>query len=508
MAKPESQRLARGVLVVAATFAVAELFATALGPYGYFIDELYYLACAKRLAFGYVDHPPLSIAILRVTTALFGSSMVAIRLPAVAAMVGTILISAGIAKRLGGGAFAQTLAALATACAPFSLIYASFYSMNAFEALVWSAVLLLLIEIRAGGAPQTWLEIGLLAGLGLENKHTTGAFLAAAAVGVLASPLRAELKSRWPWLAMLIAIGLIAPNLAWQIDSGFPSREFYAAAQAAKNVPTSPLAAIGNQLKIAGPGAFFLWPLGAIWLLASRQGKRWRFAGVTFLLLFVMMIASGSSRPDRIAGIYPLLFAAGAVALESWAAERRLMRWSASVLVGAGGAFVAPVALPCLPFPTAARYAQATGLVPQIERGKTSPLPQPLADRTGWPDLAADVQRVYDALPEADKAGARILCSSYGTAGALELLGVRGGLPPVIATHNGYWSWGPGETAPTVVITVGVGQRVREALLEGDELAATHRCDYCMSWRNDMDIRVGRPKQPWAAAWPAVKHFE
>jgi hypothetical protein len=58
------------------------------------------------------------------------------------------------------------------------------------------------------------------------------------------------------------------------------------------------------------------------------------------------------------------------------------------------------------------------------------------------------------------------------------------------------------------VITVGVGQRVREALLEGDELAATHRCDYCMSWRNDMDIRVGRPKQPWAAAWPAVKHFE
>jgi hypothetical protein len=186
-------------------------------------------------------------------------------------------------------------------------------------------------------------------------------------------------------------------------------------------VPTSPLAAIGNQLKIAGPGAFFLWPLGAIWLLASRQGKRWRFAGVTFLLLFVMMIASGSSRPDRIAGIYPLLFAAGAVALESWAAERRLMRWAPRCssarrrLRRASGAAVSAV-------PTAARYAQATGLVPQIERGKTSPLPQPLADRTGGLSRGRCAARIRRA--SRGRQGRRPHpCSSYGTAGALELLG-------------------------------------------------------------------------------------
>src|SRR5687768_11274724 len=32
--------------------------------YSIFRDELYYLACADHLAWGYVDHPPLSIAVL------------------------------------------------------------------------------------------------------------------------------------------------------------------------------------------------------------------------------------------------------------------------------------------------------------------------------------------------------------------------------------------------------------------------------------------------------------
>ena len=52
------------------------------GAYGIFIDELYYVSCAKRLAWGYVDHPPLAPFLLRGALAIFGDSIVALRVPA------------------------------------------------------------------------------------------------------------------------------------------------------------------------------------------------------------------------------------------------------------------------------------------------------------------------------------------------------------------------------------------------------------------------------------------
>ena len=71
-----------GLALAAAKLAVQLL---ALRPYGYFRDELYYLACSDHLAWGYVDHPPLSIAVLRIWRGVFGDSLVAIRLfPALA----------------------------------------------------------------------------------------------------------------------------------------------------------------------------------------------------------------------------------------------------------------------------------------------------------------------------------------------------------------------------------------------------------------------------------------
>src|SRR6266487_4171177 len=50
------------------------------GRYGYFRDELYYIACGRHLAFGYVDQPPLSILLLRLSQLLLGDSLFAIRL--------------------------------------------------------------------------------------------------------------------------------------------------------------------------------------------------------------------------------------------------------------------------------------------------------------------------------------------------------------------------------------------------------------------------------------------
>src|SRR5438132_7336649 len=80
------------------------------GRYGYFRDELYYIACARHLDFGYVDLPPLSALLLRIEMILFGSSLFALRIfPALASAL-TIALTGMLARELGGRRWAITLA--------------------------------------------------------------------------------------------------------------------------------------------------------------------------------------------------------------------------------------------------------------------------------------------------------------------------------------------------------------------------------------------------------------
>src|SRR6185295_3734774 len=171
----------RSAVALVAGFIIVLLLATVFGPYGWFIDELYYLACAKRLAWGYVDHPPLSIAVLALVRGLAGEAMWAVRLPANLAVGATALVAALLARRLGGGAFAQSLAALCVCASPLAMVLGSFFSMNAFELLLWPAAALLLARLQESDEPRWWVPFGILMGLGLLNKHTSVLFMGAVA---------------------------------------------------------------------------------------------------------------------------------------------------------------------------------------------------------------------------------------------------------------------------------------------------------------------------------------
>ena len=108
-------------LVLAIALAKLVLNVAFHGQYGYFRDELYYLACSDHLDWGFVDQPPLSIAILKLTRMLAGDSLFAIRFPAALAGAATVVITGLMARRLGGGRFAQVLAALSIALSPVVL---------------------------------------------------------------------------------------------------------------------------------------------------------------------------------------------------------------------------------------------------------------------------------------------------------------------------------------------------------------------------------------------------
>lgn len=319
-------RLAVAAVALAAGFGLVLLGASVFGPYGWFIDELYYLACARRLDWGYVDHPPLSIFLLRGETALFGASVPAIRLLPALAGAALAFLTGHLARRFGGGAFAETLAALATLAPPIFLVFFGFFSMNAFEPVLWTVAVLALVGLVESGDSRRWMWFGLVAGLGLLNKHTMVLLGVGVFAGLLLTPERRHLASRWPWLAGLLAFAILLPNLVWQVQHGWPSLEFYRNADLYKNIPTPPLAGLVNQVLFMNPLTLPLWLAGLAFLLAARDLRRYRFLAWTYLVLLALVLASRVSRPDRIAGIYPVPFAAGAVAVER-AAARGGWRW-------------------------------------------------------------------------------------------------------------------------------------------------------------------------------------
>jgi hypothetical protein len=498
---------------LAAAAFLLEFIPNLSGGYGYFIDEFYYIACAKRLALGYVDHPPLAPLLLRLNGAILGYSIPAVRLLPALAAAATVIISVMMVRRLGGGRCAEITVTLAALTAPGFQIMFGMFTMNCFEIVIWAGCALLILVIVQEERPELWILFGLLAGAGLQNKHTMVLFGAGAAVGLVMTPARKHLASKWFWLGAGIASLITLPNIAWQIANGWPSLEFYRMATLYKNIPTSPLKGLANQLLFMNPLTLPLWGGGLYFFLLNRQGKPVRIIGWIFLTLLLLTLAARSSRPDRIAGGYPMLFAGGAVLLERLSARQALhwARWVLIALIAAGGALLCPIGLPILPPETLARYSAVLNVVPQIERGggKTALLPQWFADRFGWEELVGQVADIYRRLPPEDQARTTIFAPSYGHAGAIELLGQRMHLPQVLCGHNNYYLWGIGADFRGVAIVIGSNERDLRDHFDQVVNAGIYTCNYCIRWRNNMPIFVARGARfSLREAWPGMKHFE
>ena len=516
----ELKRLSPGTVAVplgvAAAAAVLQLGATLVGQlhgYGYFIDELYYIACARRLSFGYVDHPPLAPAILRMNLALFGDSLVALRIPSAVAGALTALTTGWLAARLGAGRFGQALAAICAVVPPLFLVIFNFFSMNSFEILLWTAMLLVVVLMVERNEPRLWVVFGALSGIALENKHT----VVLLAVGILAGlGLTAERKllfTKWLFVGGALAFLLFLPNLLWQVGNEFPSLEFYRNATVFKNRPLPPLQVVWNQVLFMSPVTLPVWAAGIYFCL--RRRPELRFLAIAYLLLLGSLVLSQSSRPDRIAGLYPALFACGSVAIERFVRSRPA-RALVLTAVLAGSALLAGISLPVLPPESVSRFVGFLGVDTQIERGagKRAELPQWLADRFGWEELVDPLTTVFLSLSEEERARAVILAPSYGHAGALELFG-RGRLPPVMSPHNTYHLWGRDDVRRLeggVLISIGYDAEDIGAMYESIEQVAVYDCDYCMTWRDEMPIFLARGLKiagsELGPAWEAAKHYE
>src|SRR5213082_1246391 len=254
---------ADAILIILFSVVALVVHLLTIGRYGYFRDELYYIACGRHLAFGYVDQPPLSILLLRLSQILLGNSLFMIRLLPALAGAATVAITGLIARELGGRAWAIALSCAGSLCALFNLAVGNFFSMNAFEPLFWMGCVYLLVRIINGGSPTLWLWFGVLVGLGLENKHSTAFFGVGIFIALLLTPERRHFAEKWIWFGGLIAFAIALPNILWQAQHHWPTYELLNnISHSNKNVALSPVQFIVQQVVFMNPGTLLLWLAG------------------------------------------------------------------------------------------------------------------------------------------------------------------------------------------------------------------------------------------------------
>jgi hypothetical protein len=480
------------------------------GRYGIFRDELYYLACAEHLDFGYVDQPPLIAFVSWIARHLFGDSLVGLRLLPAAAGAATVWLTGKLAREMGGSVFAQTLAALAVMAAPIFLLFHHWLTMNAFEPLIWVGCAWCIVRATNQGDPRYWLWFGLLIGLGMENKYTTGFFALAVFVALLLTPQRRFLSNGWIWIGAFCSLLIFLPNLIWLIRHDFPFLELMRNIRGSgRDVVRGPVAFIADQAMLLNPILFPLWLGGLCWLFLNRDGSRYRILGWIYTLMLVAFIAL-KGKDYYLSAAYPMLFAAGAVAFENITRERG--RWSRVIyvcLIMAATCFLAPIVAPVLRVATYVRYQKAIGFEPpKAENQPTGPLPQYFADEFGWEEMAREVARVYHELPPEQRAATAIFANSYGQAGAIDFFGKKYGLPKAISNHQNYWYWGPRDYTGESVIVLGsdgTGDREHFASVE-----AAGRTYHPYSRRDEhFEIFVCRDlNTTLQAVWPKTKKWD
>jgi len=497
------------VAIIAAVKLALHLYAGR--GYGFFVDELYYMACARHLAWGYVDQPPLIALAAWLERTLLGDSLSAIRLLPAISGAAKVLLTGLLARELGGGRFAQTLSALCVLLAPGMMALDHFLSMNTFEPLFWLGCACVVARMVRSGNTRLWLWFGVLAGVGLENKYSMAIFGFGLVAGLLLTQQRRLLRTRWLWIGGAVAFLLFLPNLLWNVHYHFPFLELQEnIRRSGRNVPLPPVKFLLEEGLAMLPLSVPIW-LGGLWFFFARpDGKPFRFLGWAWLVtaIVIMML---DPRIYYLFPAFPVLFAGGGVVWEHWLG-RPHWGWVKpvySTLMVLMGALIAPTVIPLLPPETYIRYAEATHLQqPRIETHRLGPLPQLFADQFGWQEMAATVAGVYNSLPADVRPRTAIFGQVYGQAGALDLYGPRYGLPPAISGHQSYFLWGPRGYTGESMIVLDDNRETLERLFTSVRKAARVSHPYSMPYEHFDVYYCQGMKIPMSELWPKIKKWD
>jgi 4-amino-4-deoxy-L-arabinose transferase-like glycosyltransferase len=474
------------------------------GQYGFHRDELDFIMNARHLDWGYVSYPPITPFFARIGLELFGESVRGLRvLPAIAQGIAMVL-GGLMARDMGGRRNAQLMTAFAVFIAPVSLMGGTVIMYFSFDYLWWVLVAFFLVRLLATDDPRYWLGIGAGIGLGMMTKYTMAFWVIGLIAGILLTPARKYLRSKWLYLGAALAILICLPNLIWQYQHNFIALDYLSAIHARDIQWGRADDFLTNQLiETTNPFSLPLWTVGLSLCLFSASMKRFRTLGWMFVVTFMLFLVS-KGRSYYTAASYVMLLAAGAVWFEKWL-ERRSEKtrklgssllWGALVIGSLIGIIlmkpIAPINSPLWDF--------------------TSSVNEEVIEMVGWQDLTAQVAEIYQSIPETDKPRTVILVGNYGEAGALDLYGKQYGLPLIISGGNSMWYRGYGNPEPETVIVVGFESAYAHNCFNSCKPVGVVKNSYNV--RNEESSRhtslfiCNQPRRPWSDMWQQMKWYQ
>ncbi|MEC3952501.1 glycosyltransferase family 39 protein [Nocardia sp. CDC153] len=471
---------------------IAAIFAAALtavsGRYGYHRDELYFLAAGHRLDWGYPDQPPLVPLLARAMSAIDPNSVMLLRLPATLAATIVVVCGGLYARELGGGRVARAVAAGSVASAALLSGAGHTLSTADLDLAIWSMIVLVVLRLlRTSFEPRWWLAVGVLAGIGVQNKALIVVPLAVLALSLLAVGPREIFATKYFPAALVIAALISAPYLLWQARNGWPqwalSRAIAGGSSGSSNTR---IQFVVLQFGLIGVFLVPLWIFGLWWLW-----QRYRAFALTYVVLFVAYLIM-VGKAYYLGEMYPLLLAAGAVGAEPWLLARRIRLGTLAFAIALNAIFSAVVFLPTLPMSVLRNPSPILAI--NKEAGET----------VGWPHFVAQIADVRaHSAPDAD-----ILTANYGEAAAIEHYGAQYHLPTPHSVHNAYWWWGPPADTHEALIVGITADQVARFCADPQPLA---RIDNGLNIHNNEQGRAltlcRTPRHPWPEMWSAMRRL-
>ncbi|PJI93796.1 glycosyltransferase family 39 protein [Luteimicrobium subarcticum] len=471
------------VLTVAA--ALLTVLLALAGRYGPHRDELYFVEAGRHLAWGYPDQPPLTPLLARAADLVAPGSLFALHTVAALAVAGTVVLSGVLAAELGGRSSAQVLTAVGVGTGAVVVALGHILSTATLDLLLWTAITYAVLRVLRRDDARGWLVVGLLGGLGVENKLTTALLLVAVALGVLLTPpVRHHLRTAWFWGAAGVVALIGLPAVLWQASHGWPEVTLAREIRLENVTVGGRVGYVALVLVLLGPLVTAIWVYGLVRLwrvpaLGAARPFAWAFAA-----LFVLFLGTGG-KGYYLVGLLPVLVAAGTCGLvERWSVPEARR---AVVILAVVGAIAWPASLPLLP---ARGYDGSFYAAMNADQAET----------IGWTPLV----RAVDGAATVGHATA-IVTANYGEAGALDWYGAP---VPVYSGHNGYGGWGPppGATGPIVL----VGYDTAPDWASGCRTVA--RVDTGKGIDNQEQgasvMLCAGPAGTWSDVWPRVRHLD
>jgi hypothetical protein len=402
-----------------------------------------------------------------------------------------VLLTALLARELGGGWRAELVAAGCAASATIVLFTGHLLSTSTFDLLVWTAVAWLVVRAVRTDAPWLWLAAGAVLGIGLMNKPLPAFLAAGLLVGVVVVGPRRLFRTPQVWLGAGIALVIWSPWILWQADHGWPQIDVSRSLAAGNSTSSEPWwAIVPFQALLASPPLAPVWIAGLVTLFREPSLRDLRFIAVAWVFLALVFMASGG-KPYYLAGLLPVLLAAGAVCVERWLVRGR--RRARTVVL------TAAVASSCL-----VSCVISLPVLPAGDVGPVVAMNEDVGETIGWPELVRTVARVHRSVPTAV-----ILARNYGEAGAIDRYGPALGLPGAYSGHNAYGEWGPPADDGAPVVAVGFQPEDSRPHLRACAVAARVENDAGIDndERGAYVLVCRGPRRAWSSEWARLRHL-